>query len=385
MATGRLPDPNSSPLTAKGDLYTYSTVPAKLAVGNNGETLVADSSATTGLRWQGNFAAGKNAILNGDFRINQRGFSSSTAGDFVFDRWASGISGGTVTSSAQTFTAGTAPVAGYEAINFYRIVTTGQSAAGDFALIRTRLEDSRLFANQTVTISFWAKANSGTPKVAVEVQQNFGSGGSTAVNTYAGQVTLSTSWSRYSVTVAVPSISGKTLGTGNYFEPRFWVSAGTTYDARTGSLGIQTNTFDFWGMQLEAGSVATPFQTATGTLAGELAACQRYYYRETADTTYAYFGFGMATATTNGKISIPAPVTMRVVPTSIDAPTASTLRFTDGVTGTACNAAPTLDGDCTNEMLTFNVGVASGLTQYRPVWFGANNSSSAYIGFSAEL
>ncbi len=52
MATGRLPDPNSSPLTAKGDLYTYSTVPAKLAVGNSGETLVADSSTATGLKWQ---------------------------------------------------------------------------------------------------------------------------------------------------------------------------------------------------------------------------------------------------------------------------------------------------------------------------------------------
>ena len=64
MATGRLPDPNSSPLTAKGDLYTYSTVPAKLAVGSNGETLVADSSASQGLRWQGSYAGGKNFLIN---------------------------------------------------------------------------------------------------------------------------------------------------------------------------------------------------------------------------------------------------------------------------------------------------------------------------------
>lgn len=42
---------NTSPLTTKGDLYTYSTTNDRLPVGNNGETLVADSSAATGLKW----------------------------------------------------------------------------------------------------------------------------------------------------------------------------------------------------------------------------------------------------------------------------------------------------------------------------------------------
>jgi hypothetical protein len=51
MATGRVPTTANSPLTAKGDLFTYSTAPARLAVGNNGETIVADSSTSTGLKW----------------------------------------------------------------------------------------------------------------------------------------------------------------------------------------------------------------------------------------------------------------------------------------------------------------------------------------------
>ena len=42
MATGRVPTTANSPLTAKGDLFTYSTAPARLAVGNNGEQIVAE-------------------------------------------------------------------------------------------------------------------------------------------------------------------------------------------------------------------------------------------------------------------------------------------------------------------------------------------------------
>lgn len=276
---------DQTPLTTKGDLFTFSTSDARLAVGNNGETLVADSSQSTGLRWGNNygFTAGKNKIINGDFFINQRSFSSTTSTGYGFDRWFNSFGGGgTVTCSAQTFTAGAAPVAGYESRNFSRIVTTGQTATNVFTILLQKIEDVRTFANQTVTISFWAKANSGTPKIAIELEQDFGSGGSpsAAVTTAVSSPTISTSWARYSATVTVPSISGKTIGTtanSSYLSLNLWVSAGTDFNSRTSSLGIQTNTFDIWGVQVEAGSVATAFQTATGTLAGELAACMRYY------------------------------------------------------------------------------------------------------------
>lgn len=275
------------------------------------------------------FLAGKNKILNGDFRINQRAFTSNTANDsFNFDRWFQQNSGGTVTVTPQTFTPGTAPVAGYEAINFVRIDVTGQSAASNFASLHQKIEDARTFANQTATISFWAKAASGTPNVSLELVQNFGTGGSPSatVNTYAGKVTLSTVWNRYSIVVSVPTVSGQTFGTTantSWLGIRLFVSAGSDFNARTGTLGTQTNTFDFWGVQAEAGSVATAFQTATGTLAGELAACQRYYEKSypqasaPGSVTNAGIVTSTVTSATNGALwtFVPFKVNKRGTPT----------------------------------------------------------------------
>jgi hypothetical protein len=57
----------SSPLTTKGDLYTYSTTDARLPVGTNGQQLVADSSETTGLKWVTPSGAGLVLLNTGSF------------------------------------------------------------------------------------------------------------------------------------------------------------------------------------------------------------------------------------------------------------------------------------------------------------------------------
>ena len=375
-------------ITAKGDLLagTGNATYDNLAIGNNGDTLLADSSASTGLRWQGNFAAGKNKIINGDFNINQRGFTSTTSTfGYNFDRWTFARTGGSLTLSAETFTPGTAPVAGYESKNFVRCAISGQSAAADRFIYSQAIESVRTFANQTITVSFWAKASSGTPSVAVSVVQTFGSGGSPSgdVQTAGGKTAITTSWARYSVTFAVPSISGKTIGTANddALNVRLWTSAGTDFNAPTNSLGIQNATIDFWGVQVEAGSVATAFQTATGTLQGELAACQRYYWRAGGDSGYQPFGLGRATATTTATMLINNPVPMRTKPSSVDF---ANLGLGDFVSVSSSLSGLTLDYAGTTTS-TVNVTGASGLTSGNLMVIRANNSTSAYIGMSAEL
>jgi hypothetical protein len=265
---------------AKGDLIAASAndTPARLAVGNNGETLVADSSTTTGLRYQGNYAAGKNKIINGDFGIWQRGtsFSSPSSASYTSDRWRTVFdgTGATRTISQQTFTPGTAPVSGYEGQFFYRIDQTVAGSGGTFIDARQRIEDVRTFAGQPVTISFWAKA-AATQSISIVVDQDFGSGGSSKVfNAITGSTfNISTAWTRYTLSGNVASVSGKTIGTSSFFEFIIRINSSSTF------------TVDLWGVQVEYGSVATAFQTATGTLQGELAACQRYYEKSYAQGT----------------------------------------------------------------------------------------------------
>jgi hypothetical protein len=373
----------NSIVDAKGDIVAASgnDTPARLAVGSNGDTLVADSAESTGLRWTENYAAGKNKIINGDFNINQRAFSSTTSSaTYTFDRWRTDNVGGTVTYSAQTFTPGAAPVAGYEGTNFIRVATTGQSASSDLTRFQQRIEDVRTFAGQTVTVSFWAKAASGTPSVAPYFGQVFGSGGSTQVNAFSNKVAITTSWARYSVTISLASVSGKTIGTGSLLVLYLTTSAGSDFNDRTNSLGIQNATIDIWGVQVEDGSVATAFQTATGTLQGELAACQRYYWRGSTTNAYGSWGGGSAASTTQANVIITLPVTMRTSPASVDF---STLRLNDTAVANAATNV-TLSGDTSAQTALVNV-TGTGLTTYRYNVLQNNNSTSGYIGFSAEL
>jgi hypothetical protein len=72
---------------------------------------------------------------------------------------------------------------------------------------------------------------------------------------------------------------------------------------------------DLWGVQLEAGSVATPFTTNTGNQQAELAACQRYFVRLNASTTI-FIGQGMARSGAPWGLfgSVPLPTSMRANP-----------------------------------------------------------------------
>jgi hypothetical protein len=335
------------------------------------------------------YTAGKNKIINGNFAINQRTFTSNTAnGAYNFDRWlqTNGGTSGTLTITPQTFTPGTAPVSGYEGSTFVQCVTAAGTNTNTYALLSQRIEDVRTFAGQAATVSFWAKASSGTPKIAVETEQLFGSGGSpsSAVTTAGGTATLSTSWARYSVTVSVPSISGKTIGTTantSSLGINLWLSAGSDFASRASSIGLQNATFQIWGVQVEQGSTATAFQTATGTIQGELAACQRYYWRT---TTPAATKIICASAYANSSVIAVAnfvfPVPMRTYPNTIDS---SNLIFQNYANTQYTMSAVTIDSP--TETVGSIYGTIAGATAGHTGRLITSASLTSYIGFSAEL
>lgn len=216
-----------------------------------------------------------NAIINGGFRFWQRGTSSTSSG-YLADRWNCAIGTSTATFSRQTHTVGQTDVPGNPKY-YFRVVNTTGGTAASYTIFLQRMEDVQTFAGETVTVSFYAKADS-AKNIATSFIQGFGTGGSSSVNSIGVTThSLTSTWAKYSVTVSIPSISGKTVGTGSSLELRFWLDAGSDFDTNTNSLGTQSGTFDFDDIQVQPGSIADDFQIRPDQ--EELTLCQRFYQK----------------------------------------------------------------------------------------------------------
>ena len=366
---------------AKADLLTATAAdtPARLAVGNDGETLVADSSATTGLRYTAGTVQ-NNPVLNSSFQLWQRGTSvslvASTPG-YTADRWyvVNGANQATTVSRQVTNDTTNLPFIQYCA----RVQrNSGQTGTGTMSISQPfETINSIAFAGKTVTMSFYARkgANYSATSDVLTVylitgtgtdqnQQGAGYTGQTlAINTAA---TLTTTWQRFTQSV--------TLGTGiTEIQPVL------TYTP-TGTAGAN-DYFEVTGVQIDIGSVALPFRTNGGTLQEELAACQRYYYRTS--TPNAGNGYvspaGVAATTGRFDTSLNAPVTMRAVPSSID--------YSALQVRTAGGSAKTITAVVLDAASASNVQTrwsAATFTLYE-IAFLETTSTSGYWALSAEL
>jgi len=357
---------------AKGDLIagTAADTAARLAVGNNGETLVADSSTSTGLRYTAGTVQ-SNPVLNSAFQVWQRGTANvTTTIAYTADRWQKG--GATHFGVSRQVTGDTTNLPNIQYCA--RVQRTAASATTSNMDINQSFEtiNSIPFVGKTVTFSFYARAGANYSATSNLLNGTIYTGTGTDQNliaTYTGaatpisvNATLTTTWQRFSGT---GTISSSATEMAVYIQ-------GTP----TGTAGAN-DYYEVTGVQIDIGSVALPFRTYAGTLQGELAACQRYYFRSNnGGNAFARYGIGRASSSTNIEAPIYLPVPMRAAPTSVD--------FSNLTTTTANNiSAIALNQPTTN--VAFVDCTASSLTTGQAVVLMGNNSTAAFIGFNAEL
>ena len=315
---------NNTLTTAKGDLVTATaaSTPAALAVGNNGESLVADSSTSTGLR----YSAGNpitNPVLNSAMQVWQRGTTSSsitTAATYTADRWASVSGASTAMVVSRQATGDTTNLPNIQYCS--RVQRTSGQTGISVLYFAQSIEsiNSIPFAGKTVTLSFYARKGANysqaTSIVSAYLQtgtgtdQNILSGGLTgAVNAIAQDATLTTTWQRFTYT---GTIGATATQLGMFFS---YTPVGTAGAA---------DYFEITGVQIDIGSVALPFRTNGGTFQGELAACQRYYQSFIPTDNYQDFFVGSSCdQTTYCRYPIIFPVVMRIAPTASTTGTAN--------------------------------------------------------------
>ena len=380
---------------------TVSTLVIRDASGNFSANAITLGSGTggsiTGLAniqstsYNGGQLAGlRNNIINGNMGIFQRGAAAVTVTGRYGppDRWLVDVVGDTFSATQGAFVSGDTLYDTGGAQYYTTIAVTSVANVANYCNWGQKMEDVRILAGKTVTVSFWAKAAAGTPTIGVMMLQNFGLGGApSATVEIAGQAqVLSTTWTKYTKSFSIPSINGKTLGTTantGFTRLNFYLDAGSNLNTAAGTIGQSTKTVHIAQVQLEVGPVATTFEQRP--IAMELALCQRYYYRNTPGTTTgARFGTGFNQSTTINQTVVTFPVEMRTAPIALEqSGTAANYSVVVLAATNACSAVPTfVSASTTTGTARFTVSVLISAGQGSSATAAA---AAAYLGWNAEL
>jgi hypothetical protein len=303
-------------------------------------------------------AAAKNYAINGGADIWQRGTTFTNAVAYTADRWYQAASN--VTTTQET----TIVPTGFR----YSVKGTTTATTQPYWMQAIETNNAILLAGQTVTLSYYAAtSNSSNVLIRLDYSTNVDEAIAGTYTTIASNSVAATStMSRVSATFAVPS-TAKTL--------RILVGA-----AGSQTTGVTTS---FTGVQLELGTTATTFSRAGGTIQGELAACQRYYFRQTANASQSATGHGTvyAASATNAIGNLKLPVTMRIPPSSVDY---SAVAFQNYGGSQYSISSFGINTAISNENVVEIEGATTGMTAGHVGRF-INNSSTGYLGFNAEL
>lgn len=345
-----------------------------------------------------------NRIINGAMMIDQRnaGASVTPTGNptYTLDRWLYALQQSSKMSIQQSTTAPTGFV--------NSLLATSLSAytplSSDYHAVSQRIEGLNMSdfawgtANAvTVTLSFWVRSSlTGTFSGSIV--------NSAADRSYPFSFVINSANTFEYKTVTIAGDTSGTWLTTNGVGARLFFSLGTgsTYLGTAGAWAnsflvgatgsvqpTATNgaTFYITGVQLEKGSTATSFDYRPyGT---ELQLCQRYCQRTSADANaiYCRFGNGMVSFGGTGNILYSLKTTMRTTPSVTSTGTASNYAIgTSGGTSNVCNAVPSVNTFGSNaDTISMQMNTSASMTAGQACEFYSNNTSAAYLIFTAEL
>ena len=330
----------------------------------------------------------RNRIINGDMRIDQRNAGASVTpatNNYVLDRWVFDLSQSSKFSVQQSavVTPGFTNSCAITSLSAYSI------AAGDFFLMRQSIEGLNVYdlawgsaSANTVTLSFWVRSSlTGTFGGSIR--------NSADNRSYVFSYTIISANAWEYKTISIPGdTSGTWLTTnGVGLKLSFSLGTGSTYSTTAGSwvagnfvaptgatsvVGTNGATFYLTGVQLEVGSIATPFERRL--YPQELALCQRYFQNYLQPPLRGV----MNTPSLANRCAMVLPVEMRATPTA----TAGSFNVYDGSgIGTVSSVATAY---LNSKSVEFDFITSSFSAQYRPVIIFQNGSSSSLL-LTAEL
>jgi len=239
--------------------------------------------------------SGRNLIINGAMQVAQRGtsFTPTAINTYSLDRWRSEGYSYDVDVTRQTFTSGQTDVEGFP--QYYVTVALNETiSAGQYWAFQQRIEKRQVIREgaQTFTLSFWARATSGTV-AASSFSYGIGSLGSNPQ--------LTTTWQKitYTFTTTISS-------SGDY------ASCYVIHFA----AGATATSIDIAQVQLEVGDTATPFENRS--YGEELSLCHRYYQDYTSNTGSGIYLNGTNEPSSEVLNSRFLPVVLRANPSVIN-------------------------------------------------------------------
>ena len=325
-------------------------------------TLDGSANATVG----GTLAMGssfkRNKLINGSMNVYQRGsVNATTSGAYTLDRWFVTPTGATVTVTQSTATVPT---------NFTASLNVAGAASVTNVSAYQRIESincQELTSSSKVTVSGYIYQSTGSAVTTATVALVT----PTASDNYASTTSAAT-------TYTIPSFASATW---TYFSNTFTLTTGCTNGLQLTialGTGLTTGSFNLTGVQLEVGSVATPYERQI--YSDQLAQCQRYYFRlHNNNLAYTQFGIGRAFTTTGGTSNVFLPVSLRALPSlGYTIPVSGNFDYTITALSLAAFAGTGNNNVSINATGSFTSGGAYALA-------AANVTSYVYIDFSSEL